>query len=320
VNDIPRTVAWRDGRVVLIDQRALPGELEFVECATVGDLCDAIRSLAVRGAPALGATGAYGIALAAVTGEDVTAAASQLVATRPTAVNLAWGVQRAMAAADPLAEAHAIAEDDVACNRALGRFGAELLPDVARVLTHCNAGALACVGYGTALGVVRAAVEAGKRVSVWVDETRPVLQGARLTAWELGRLGIPATLIADGAAASLFAGGEVDCVVVGADRIAANGDVANKVGTYGLAVLAHHHGVPFYVAAPGSTVDPHTPDGSAVVVEERAPDEVTTIAGVRIAPDGIAVRNPAFDVTPAALVTAIVTDHGIHRAPYRFSS
>jgi methylthioribose-1-phosphate isomerase len=235
-------------------------------------------------------------------------------------VNLAWGVRRALAADDPLAEAHAIAEEDVARNRALGAHGATLLPSPARVLTHCNAGALACVGYGTALGVVRAAAEAGKDVSVWVDETRPVLQGARLTAWELHRLGIPATLVADVAAASLMRAGEVDCVIVGADRIAANGDVANKVGTYALAVLAAHHEVPFYVAAPTSTIDPHTPDGSAIVVEERDPSEVTTIAGVRIAPDGVAVRNPAFDVTPAHLVTAIITETGIHHPPYRFSS
>jgi methylthioribose-1-phosphate isomerase len=219
-----------------------------------------------------------------------------------------------------LTEAERLADDDVACNRALGSFGASLLDDGARVLTHCNAGALACVGYGTALGVIRAAAEAGKRPRVWVDETRPVLQGARLTAWELDRLGIEATLVADVAAASLMAAGEVDSVVVGADRIAANGDVANKVGTYGLAVLARHHGVPFYVAAPTSTIDPSTPDGAAIVVEERDPAEVTSFGGVRVAPASFAARNPAFDVTPAALVTAIITERGIVPPPYSFLS
>ncbi|MCU1428873.1 MAG: Methylthioribose-phosphate isomerase [Actinomycetia bacterium] len=312
----------------MIDQRALPGRLRFITCATVDDVCDAINTLAVRGAPALGATGAYGVALAARTlgnARSVRAAAKRIVATRPTAVNLAWGVGRAMhafehaGATGALAEAETIADEDVARNRALGAHGAELLGVGGTVLTHCNAGALACVGYGTALGVIRAAAERGKRPRVWVDETRPVLQGARLTAWELDRLGIDATLVADVAAASLMAAGEVDCVVVGADRIAANGDVANKVGTYGLAVLAHHHHVPFYVAAPTSTIDVRTPDGAAITVEERDPAEVTTFAGTRIAPLGMAVANPAFDVTPARLVAAIVTEAGIARRPYRRS-
>jgi methylthioribose-1-phosphate isomerase len=325
VNDpIPRTVEWDAARscVRMIDQRMLPGSLEFLSCSTVDDVCAAIVSLAVRGAPALGATGAYGVALAAARGDDVARAATALVATRPTAVNLAWGVGRAVeawtraGAAGALAEAERIAEEDVACNRALGRAGAELLVDGAHVLTHCNAGALACVGYGTAVGVIRAAAEAGKRPRVWVDETRPVLQGARLTAWELDRLGIPAVLVADVAAGGLMAAGEVDCVLVGADRVAANGDVANKVGTYGLAVLAHHHGIPFYVAAPTSTIDLDTPDGGAIVVEERPGDEVTTIAGVRIAPAAITARNPAFDVTPAALVTALITERGILSPPF----
>jgi methylthioribose-1-phosphate isomerase len=249
-----------------------------------------------------------------------------LVATRPTAVNLAWGVERVVrawsgagasagagerGAAGALAEAERLADEDVACNRALGAAGSALLGDGARVLTHCNAGALACVGYGTALGVVRAAAEAGKRPRVWVDETRPVLQGARLTAWELDRLGIEATLVADVAAASLMARGEVDCVIVGADRVAANGDVANKVGTYALAVLAKHHDVPFYVAAPTSTIDMGTPDGGAIVVEERAESEVTSLAGVPIAPHGVRAHNPAFDITPAGLVTALITEHGV---------
>jgi methylthioribose-1-phosphate isomerase len=234
-------------------------------------------------------------------------------------VNLAWGVGLALASADPVAEAERLAADDVARNRRLGAFGAPLVPDGGRVLTHCNAGALACVGYGTALGMIRAAHELGRHPSVWVDETRPVLQGARLTAWELDRLGIPATLVADVMAGSLMAGGEVDCVVVGADRIAANGDVANKVGTYSLAVLAQHHHVPFYVAAPVSTVDLACPDGSAIPVERRSGDEVTEIGGIRVAPAGMAVENRAFDVTPAVLVTAIVTDEGVAEPPYPLS-
>jgi methylthioribose-1-phosphate isomerase len=299
--------------------------LRFIECSTVDDVCDAISTLAVRGAPALGATGAYGVALAArvLDGKRaVRAAAKRIAATRPTAVNLAWGVQRAFDAYErggpdaSLAEAEALAADDVARNRAIGANGVALLDRGSRVLTHCNAGGLACVGYGTAIGVIRAAAEAGLQPQVWVDETRPVLQGARLTAWELDRLGIDATLVADVAAASLMAAGEVDCVVVGADRVAANGDVANKVGTYGLAVLARHHRVPFYVAVPISTIDLETPNGAAITVEERDPAEVTSVGGVRVAPDGVKARNPAFDVTPARLVTAIITEVGIARAPY----
>jgi methylthioribose-1-phosphate isomerase len=285
--------------------------LVFLECRTVDEVCDAIRTLAVRGAPAIGAAGAMGIALAAVLGEDLDAAAVALVATRPTAVNLAWAVERAMKAADPVAEAMRLAADDVERNRTLGAHGASLLGDGARVMTHCNAGSLACVGYGTAIGVIRAAHETGKRPSVWVNETRPVLQGARLTAWELDRLGIPHRLVADVMAASLMAAGEVDCIVVGADRIAANGDVANKVGTYGLAVLANHHGIPFYIAAPMSTFDPNTPDAASIPIEQRSPNEVLEIAGTPIAPRGTQVDNRAFDVTPAALVTAYITEDGI---------
>ncbi len=300
----------------MIDQRRLPGELVQIDVATVEELCDAIRTLAVRGAPALGVAGAMGMALAAETGMDPDKAADLICATRPTAVNLAWGVALGRAAADPVAEATRVADEDVARNRRLGAHGAGLVPEDGRVLTHCNAGALACAGYGTALGVIRAAAEQGRRPAVWVDETRPVLQGARLTAWELDRLGIPATLVADGMAAGLMAAGEVDCVVVGADRIAANGDVANKVGTYGLAVLAAHHHIPFYVAAPTSTVDLDCPGGEAIPIEQRPADEVTTIAGQRIAPAGMKVDNRAFDVTPAALVTAIVTEEGVARAPY----
>jgi methylthioribose-1-phosphate isomerase len=322
---IPPTIEWRRGSVRLIDQRALPAELRFVECATVDELCDAIGTMAVRGAPALGAAGAFGVALAARTIEGeagVQAAARRLADARPTAVNLAWGVDRALGAwqrggADAaLAEAEHIAATDVAGNRAIGELGAALVPETARVLTHCNAGSLATVGFGTALGVVRAAHEAGKRPRVWVGETRPVLQGARLTAWELDRLGIPVTVTADVMAGSLMASGDVDVVIVGADRIAANGDVANKIGTYPLAVLAREHGVPFVVAAPTSTIDLDTPTGSAIPVEERPPEEVVVVAGERIAPTGVGAANRAFDVTPARLVTAIVTERAVLHPPY----
>ena len=295
----------------MIDQRRLPGELVLLTVGTVDELCAAISGLAIRGAPVLGVAGAMGIALAATAGVDLAEAARKLIATRPTAVNLAWGVAQARAASDPVAEAQRLASEDVARNRRMGAHGAALLPDGARVYTHCNAGALACVGYGTALGVVRAAHDQGKAPSVWVGETRPVLQGARLTAWELCRLDIPATLVADVMAGSLMARGEVDCVVVGADRVAANGDVANKIGTYGLAVLAHHHSVPFYVAAPTSTIDRDCPEGAAIPIEQRDADEVISVAGRRMAPNGIGVDNRAFDVTPAALVTALITEGGI---------
>lgn len=321
---IPPTVTWRAGRVRLVDQRALPQRLRYVSCATVDELIDSIRSLVVRGAPALGACGAFGVALAARTGRvdaDVRTAASRLAAARPTAVNLAWGVQQAHdayrsgGARGALTRALAIAADDVRGNRRLGEFGAALLPDRARVLTHCNAGSLACVGYGTALGVVRAQHEQGRGVSVWVDETRPVGQGARLTAWELERLGIPYTVVVDAAAGSLFAAQHVDAVIVGADRIAANGDVANKIGTYGLAVLARAHRVPFYVAAPTSTVDTETASGADIVLELRPAAEITHAHGVRAVPRDAAVFNPAFDVTPARLVTALVTDVGVVTKP-----
>jgi methylthioribose-1-phosphate isomerase len=310
---IPPTIEWAGDAVRLIDQRRLPAELTFLECRTVDALCEAIATLAVRGAPALGAAGAMGIALAAANREPLDRAAVRLKATRPTAVNLAWGVDRALASDDPAVEAVAIAADDVERNRRLGAHGAGLLQSGARVLTHCNTGSLACVGYGTALGVIRAAHEAGRRPSVWVGETRPVLQGARLTAWELQQLGIPHTLIADVMAGALMGAGEVDAVIVGADRIAANGDVANKIGTYGLAVLAHHHGVPFYVAAPVSTFDDETPDGASIPVEQRAAEEVAVVGSTRVAPEGVAVDNRAFDVTPAGLVTAYVTEEGIAR-------
>jgi len=320
-----RTIEWRGGRVRLIDQRRLPGRLVFLDCRRVDELVDAIKTLAVRGAPALGAAGAFGVALAAETlstRRDVRAAARRIAQSRPTAVNLATGVDYALAAYETggpdaaLAAAEELARADVVRNRALGAHGVALLPDRARVLTHCNTGALACVGYGTALGVIRAAADAGRSPRVWVDETRPLLQGARLTMFELERLHIDATLIADSAAASLMGAGDVDVVIVGADRIAANGDVANKVGTYSLAVLARHHGLPFYVAAPTSTIDLATPNGAAIRIEQRDPDEVRAFGGRAVAPAGAAVRNPAFDVTPARLVTAIVTEVGVARRPY----
>ncbi len=284
-----------------------------VEADTVTELCELIRTMAIRGAPALGAAGAMGVALAATRGEPLDDAVAALVGTRPTAVNLAWGATRAAASDDPVAEAQRIAREDVAVNRAIGRNGLELVPEGAQVLTHCNAGGLACVGYGTAVGMIRAAHETGLRPMVWVDETRPLLQGARLTAWELDRLGIPCTVVPDAMAASLMAAGDVDIVVVGADRVAANGDVANKIGTYGLAVLAHHHAVPFYVAMPTSTIDPATPDGHAIPIEHRDPTEVTSIGGAPVVPPSVPAENRAFDVTPAELVTAWVTEDGVIR-------
>jgi methylthioribose-1-phosphate isomerase len=302
---IPPTIEWAGDRIRLIDQRLLPGELVMLDVTSVEQLCECIRTMAVRGAPALGAAGAMGVALAHVQGEDTRSAGDRLMATRPTAVNLAWGGRRALAAGDPVAEATCIAEDDVRINRAIGANGAALLERNARLLTHCNAGSLACVGYGTALGVVRAAHEQGLAPTVWVDETRPLRQGARLTAWELDHLGIPCTVIADSMAASLMRSGEVDAVLVGADRIAANGDVANKVGTYALAVAAHHHSIPFYVAAPRSTFDESCPTGDDIPIERRDPAELGAV------PDGVRVDNWAFDVTPAALVTRYVTEDGV---------
>jgi methylthioribose-1-phosphate isomerase len=311
---IPPTIEWIGDGIRLIDQRLLPRTLAFVEVRTVDQLCHCIRDLAVRGAPALGAAGAMGVALAAVNGDDLAAAGAALVATRPTAVNLAWGVGQALSAVDPVAAAQALAEADVSANRRLGAHGAALIDDGARVLTHCNAGSLACVGYGTALGVVRAAHEQGKRLHVWVDETRPVLQGSRLTAWELDRLGVEFTIVADSLAGALMRAGEVDAVVVGADRIAANGDVVNKVGTYGLAVLARHHDVPFYVAAPTATIDLATAAGDDVVIERRQSAELLELGGSSLGPAGASGENWAFDVTPHDLVTAYVTELGVSAA------
>ena len=294
--------------------------MTYVACRDAHEVAAAIRDMVVRGAPAIGVSAAFGLALAAMRGDDVRAAAEELRATRPTAVNLMWALDRMLGVhargGNLTAEACAMFDEDVAANRRIGRFGAELLGDSATVLTHCNAGALATAGYGTALGVIRAAIEGGKRVAVFADETRPYLQGARLTAWELQQEGIDVTLITDSMAGHFFQKGTFDAVVVGADRIAVNGDAANKIGTYTVAVLANAHGVPFYVAAPLSTIDVHCPNGAAIPIEERSAAEVTQIAGTSVAPEGVAVRHPAFDVTPANLITAIITDRGVLRAPY----
>ena len=325
-------VGWApDGALRILDQRRLPAALEMRDLHTVDEVADAIRTLAVRGAPAIGVAAAIGLA-AATRGRaaaDIEAAAATLRSTRPTAVNLGWALDRMLAVARAHATAPAPARDqalrdeaeriraeDAAMCRAIGELGAPLIEDGMRVLTHCNAGALATAGIGTALAPVYVAHARGARVQVWADETRPLLQGARLTAWELAQAGIPVTVLADNMAASLMARGEVDLVLVGADRIAANGDTANKVGTYGLAVLAKHHGIPFVVCAPWSTVDPRTPDGAAIVIEQRAADEVTHLAGTRVAAEGAATYNPAFDVTPHTLITRIVTDRGVFAPPY----
>jgi methylthioribose-1-phosphate isomerase len=301
---------WQDGALFVLDQRRLPAEEVWLRCDTAAEVADCISTLAVRGAPAIGLAGAYGIALAARSGEDVEAAGALLRATRPTAVNLGWALDRAVAAADPLALAMGLHRDQEAADRRLAALGSERFHEGDRVLTHCNTGALATGGFGTAFGVLRAAWERGRLAEVWVDETRPLLQGARLTAWELARAGIPFRVLADSAAGGLMAAGLVDRVVVGADRIAANGDVANKVGTYPVAVLARRHGIPFYVAAPVSTIDPDTPSGGEIPIEERDPAEVTASA---------AAFNPAFDVTPAELVSAIFTEAGVLEPPFETS-
>ena len=316
--------------VVLLDQTRLPAEETYLTCTDVASLVDAIGRLVVRGAPLLGLAGAFGVALAAYRGENVERAAAALAQARPTAVNLAWGAGRALAAYQAaqragttvpdaerpaaraaLAEARSIAAEDAAASAAIAANGLSLVPDRARILTHCNTGALVSAGEGTAFAIVLAAHRAGRLARLWVDETRPLLQGARLTAYEARRAGMPYAVLPDAAAASLLAAGEVDMVITGADRVAADGSVANKIGTYGLAVLARHHGVPFVVAAPLSTVDLTAPDGTAIVVEHRTAEEVTSFAGVAVAPAGSGAYNPAFDVTPAALVTALVTERGI---------
>jgi methylthioribose-1-phosphate isomerase len=295
-----------DDRVVFLDQRRLPTEVVEVECRSAAEVAAAIRSMVVRGAPAIGIAAAYGFALAAANGEDLEAAERVLRAARPTAVNLGWALDEL--ASDPSAErARALHRDEVARCRAMAAHAAALFVPGTRALTHCNAGGLATGGYGSAVGALHSAWEQGLLAHVWVDETRPLLQGARLTAWELETAGIPHAVIADSAAASLMAGDEVDAVVTGADRIAANGDTANKIGTYSLAVLARHHGVPLYVVAPSSTVDRRSARGADIPIEQRDPAEIS---------ERFAARNPAFDVTPAELITAIVTEHGIHESPY----
>ena len=309
-------VRWRGDALELLDQRLLPREMVYVTCRTAHEVAEAIRNMTVRGAPAIGVAAAFGMALAKKRGDDLQSASIELRTARPTAVNLAWAVDRMLRAGGAESEAERIFREDLEANHRIGRFGAELLGRRTTVLTHCNAGALATAGYGTALGVIRSAVEQGKQVAVFADETRPYLQGARLTAWELQQDGIDVTLITDSMAGHFFQQQKFDAVIVGADRIAANGDTANKIGTYTLAVLANAHGVPFYIAAPISTVDPATPNGAAIPIEERSAREVTDIGGARIAPDGVAVRHPAFDVTPARLITAIITDRGVIRPPF----
>ena len=333
-----KTLEWTDAGVRFIDQTKLPTEETYVTCKTYEEVADAIRTMIVRGAPALGVTAAMGVALGvrasqaqdlAALRRDLDQVCDVIAATRPTAVNLFWGIRRMRnkfdeVSAKPLAEikktlvseACRMLDDDIAANQFMGKHGAVLLPSSGGVLTHCNAGALATCGYGTALGVIRAAVDSGKKLHVFADETRPFLQGSRLTAWELMKDGIPTTVIADNMAGAMMRQRKIDAVVVGADRIAANGDVANKIGTYGVAILAKEHGIPFYVAAPFSTVDLDTPDGSGIPIEQRSAREVTHMAGKQIAPDGVGVENPAFDVTPHQYVTAIITERGVVRPPY----
>src|SRR5262245_8931717 len=333
------TLRWREGELELLDQRELPGKTVYLRFNTARAVADAIRAMVVRGAPAIGCCAAYGIAVEALRLQNearrafdkgLERAYADLEASRPTAVNLFWalgrmrGKQNALESADPrtvaaalLQEAHDIRSQDEQLNRIMGEHGAALLNDGARVLTHCNAGALATAGHGTALGVIRSAIASGKRIAVVVDETRPFLQGARLTAWELAQDGIPTTLIADSSAGHLMSRNEVDAVIVGADRVAANGDVANKIGTYSVAVLAQRHGIPFYVACPLSTVDLNVASGAEIPIEERSAAEVTGHGELRWAPAGIAARNPVFDVTPAALVTALITEKGVTFAPDR---
>jgi methylthioribose-1-phosphate isomerase len=334
------TIAWDDDAVVMIDQRKLPAEEKYVRCRTAAEVAKAIRSMVIRGAPAIGVAAAMGLALgmkrSRQTGTknytaEFTKLCQLMADTRPTAVNLFWAIERMKRSlsdgvlggesteqltARLQAEALAIHDEDIECCRAIGRHGAALVPDPARILTHCNAGALATAGYGTALGVVRAAVEQGKQVRVYADETRPFMQGGRLTAWELVREGIDTTVITESMAGPLMRAGEVDMVVVGADRIAANGDAANKIGTYTLAVLAHEHGIPFYVAAPCASVDLSTADGDRIPIEQRSAKEISHLGSTQLTPDGAKIWNPAFDITPHRYIAGIVTEHGLLRAPY----
>ena len=324
------TIQWTDEGVVMIDQTRLPREQAYVTCRTYGEVAEAIRSMVIRGAPAIGVAAAMGVALGVLrSGDRFEDICDTLARTRPTAVNLFWAIDRMKKLYESLqgrpideirarlvSEAQQIRLEDIAINQAIGLHGAALVPDGKTILTHCNAGALATAGYGTALGVVRAAVAAGKKVDVFADETRPFLQGARLTVWELQQDGIAATLITDNMAGHFLKSGRIGCVVVGADRIAANGDVANKVGTYSVAVLAKENGVPFFVAAPISTLDLTLKSGDEIPIEQRAASEVTHVFGVQVAPDDTRVENPAFDVTPNRYVTAIITERGVARAPY----
>jgi methylthioribose-1-phosphate isomerase len=336
-----KTLEWTDAGVRFIDQTKLPTEETYVTCKDYKEVADAIRTMIVRGAPAIGVAAAMGVAIGAQRSKAITlpelereldVICKAIAETRPTAVNLFWAIRRMRDKFDELrpfpveaiktelvAEAQRMHLEDIAANEAMGRNGAVLLPNSGGILTHCNAGALATAGYGTALGVIRAAVESGKKLNVFADETRPFLQGSRLTAWELMKDGIPTTLIADNMAGAMMRQGKIDAVIVGADRIAANGDVANKIGTYTVAILAKEHGIPFYVAAPISTVDLNTPDGSRIPIEQRASKEVTHLAGKQIAPDAVRVENPAFDVTPSKYVAAIITERGVARAPYEES-
>ena len=337
-----QTLEWTDKGVVFIDQTKLPTEEVYVTCTTHQQVADVIRNMVVRGAPAIGVSAAMGIALGVKNSKaengvadlktDFDAICETIRQTRPTAVNLFWAIRRMQEKFESLRmrpipqikqalieEAQGMHAEDIAANQAMGRHGATLMPASGGVLTHCNAGALATAGYGTALGVIRAAVEAGKKIHVYADETRPFLQGSRLTAWELMKDGIPTTVISDNMAGVMMQQGKIGAIVVGADRIAANGDVANKIGTYTVAVLAKEHGIPFYVAAPISTVDLATPDGSKIPIEQRNAREVTHIAGKQMTPDGVGIENPAFDVTPAKYVAAIITERGIARAPYHES-
>jgi len=335
------TLEWTDKGVRFIDQTKLPTEEVFVVCTTYQQVADVIRNMVVRGAPAIGVAAGMGIALGVKNSKAETVAdlkkdfdqiCKGIGETRPTAVNLFWAIRRMQDKFEslrvrPIAqikqalveEAQRMHAEDIAANQAMGRHGATLMPSSGGVLTHCNAGALATAGYGTALGVIRAAVEQGKKIHVYADETRPFLQGSRLTAWELMKDGIPTTVISDNMAGAIMKQGKIGAIVVGADRIAANGDVANKIGTYTVAVLAKEHGIPFYVAAPISTVDLETPDGSGIPIEQRNSKEVTHIAGKQMVPDGVQIENPAFDVTPAKYIAAIITERGVAKAPYEES-
>jgi methylthioribose-1-phosphate isomerase len=332
------TIQWTSDGVVMIDQTRLPAEETYITCRNYSEVADAIRTMIIRGAPAIGVAAAMGVALGVAQADPADLDAqlkkisAELASTRPTAVNLFWAIDRMNRVYQAhahlgyegvrdrlIAEAILVRAEDIEINNAIGQHGAPLVPDGKTVLTHCNAGALATAGYGTALGVIRAAVEAGKNIDVFADETRPFLQGARLTVWELQHDGIPATLITDNMAGHFLHSGRIGCVVVGADRIAANGDVANKIGTYSVAVLAKENNIPFYVAAPISTLDLNIPNGDHIPIEERGSGEVTHVFGVRVAPLGTEVRNPAFDVTPNRYVTAIITEKGVARAPFEES-